>query len=123
MLGKLTLDFGKFYTTAGAEVIQANKNWLYSRSFLFNNIPLVHTGARANLKVNDMLSLQASLVNGWNDDPDFNAWKTVGFSATITPAPIATIVATTYIGKEAPQGDRDRRRPVTCASWPTSSRR
>ena len=55
----LTLDFGKFYTTAGAEVIEANKNWLYSRSILFNVIPLVHTGARANLKVSDMLSLQA----------------------------------------------------------------
>ena len=33
----LTLDFGKFYTTAGAEVIEANKNWLYSRSILFNS--------------------------------------------------------------------------------------
>jgi hypothetical protein len=105
LLGKLTLDFGKFYTTAGAEVLPANKNWLYSRSILFNNIPVLHTGARANLKVNDMVSLQASLVNGWNDDPDFNAHKTVGLSATITPAPIATIVATTYIGKEAPQVD------------------
>jgi hypothetical protein len=103
LLPQLTFDFGKFYTTAGAEVIQANKNWMYSRSILFFNIPLVHTGARANFKVNDMLSLQASLVNGWNDDPDVNAWKTVGLSATITPAPIATIVATTYIGKEQPQ--------------------
>ena len=81
VLPQLTLDFGKFYTTAGAEVIPANKNWLYSRSILFN-IPLLHTGARANFKVNDMLSLQASLVNGWNDDPDVNAWKTVGLSAT-----------------------------------------
>ena len=87
VLGKLTLDFGKFYTTAGAEVLPANKNWLYSRSILFNNIPLLHTGARANFKVNDMLSLQASVVNGWNDDPDFNAHKTFGLSATITAGP------------------------------------
>ena len=99
----LTLDFGKFYTTAGAEVIPANKNWLYSRSLLFNAIPLLHTGARANIKVNDMLTLQASVVNGWNDDPDVNAWKTFGASATITPNKMASIVATTYIGKEGPQ--------------------
>jgi hypothetical protein len=104
VLPQLTLDFGKFYTTAGAEVVPANKNWLYSRSFLFFNIPLLHTGARANIKVNDMVTLQASLVNGWNDDPDVNAWKTVGLSATITASPMATITATTYIGKEAPQG-------------------
>ena len=99
----LTFDFGKFYTTAGAEVIPANKNWLYSRSLLFNAIPLLHTGARVNLKVNDMVSLQGSVVNGWNDDPDVNAWKTFGASASITPNKMATIVATTYIGKEGPQ--------------------
>jgi hypothetical protein len=100
----LTFDFGKFYTTAGAEVLPANKNWLYSRSLLFNAIPVLHTGARANLKVNDMLSLQASLVNGWNDDPDVNAWKTVGLSATVTASPMVTLVGTTYIGKEGAQG-------------------
>jgi hypothetical protein len=96
------LDFGKFYTTAGAEVIEANKNWLYSRSILFNVIPLVHTGARANLKVSDQLSLQLSLVNGWNNDPDTNAWKTVGLTPP-SPSARISIIPTVYIGKEAPQ--------------------
>jgi hypothetical protein len=98
--GNLTLDFGKFTTTAGAEVIEANKNWLYSRSLLFNAIPLLHTGMRGNLKINDQVTVQASVVNGWNNDPDFNAWKTIGLSATITPSSAASIVATTYFGKE-----------------------
>ena len=83
----LTLDFGKFYTTAGAEVIQANKNWLYSRSLAVLQHPAAPHGRARHLKVNDMLSLQASLVNGWNDDPDVNAWKTFGLSATITRQP------------------------------------
>jgi hypothetical protein len=99
-LPSFTLDFGKFTTTAGAEVIEANKNWLYSRSLLFNAIPLLHTGVRANLKVNDNLTLQASLVNGWNNDPDLNAWKTGGLSAAITVNPMLSIIATTYFGKE-----------------------
>ncbi len=98
--GNLTLDFGKFVTTAGAEVIEANKNWLYSRSFLFNSIPFLHTGARANLKVSDQLTLQASLVNGWNNDPDNNAWKTVGLNASITVNPMFAIIPTVYLGKE-----------------------
>jgi hypothetical protein len=98
--GNLTLDFGKFVTTAGAEVIEANKNWLYSRSLLFNIIPLLHTGVRANLKVNDMLTLQGSVVNGWNNDPDLNAWKTIGLSASITASPALSVIATTYFGKE-----------------------
>jgi hypothetical protein len=112
-LPSFTLDFGKFTTTAGAEVIEANKNWLYSRSLLFNAIPLLHTGARANLKVNDNLTLQASLVNGWNNDPDLNAWKTGGISASITVNPMLSIVATTYFGKEGqPQA------PGTAAATP-----
>jgi len=104
VLPQLTLDFGKFYTTAGAEVVPANKNWMYSRSYLFFNIPLLHTGARANFKVSDQLTLQASLVNGWNDDPDVNAWKTVGLSASFTASPMVAVTATTYIGKELAQG-------------------
>jgi Putative beta-barrel porin-2, OmpL-like. bbp2 len=99
--GNLTLDFGKFTTTAGAEVIEANKNWLYSRSLLFNAIPLLHTGVRANLKINDMVTVQGSVVNGWNNDPDLNAWKTIGLSASITASPMVSIIATTYFGKEA----------------------
>jgi hypothetical protein len=97
----LTLDFGKFTTTAGAEVIEANKNWLYSRSLLFNAIPLLHTGVRANLKINDQLTVQASVVNGWNNDPDLNAWKTIGLSASVTVNPMLSLIGTVYFGKEA----------------------
>ena len=40
------LDFGKFVTSAGAEVIEAMSNWNYSRSLLFvNAIPYWHFGA------------------------------------------------------------------------------
>jgi hypothetical protein len=103
--GNFSLDFGKFVTTAGAEVIEANKNWLYSRSLLFNIIPFVHVGARANLKVSDQLTLQASVVNNWGGvgEPDNNAWKTAGVSATVTISPLVTVIATGYFGKEATQ--------------------
>jgi hypothetical protein len=102
--GQLTLDFGKFVTTAGAEVIESNKNWMYSRSLLFFGIPLLHTGVRANFKASDMLTLQASVVNGWNNDPDNNGDKTFGLNATITASPMLTVYATTYFGKEGPVG-------------------
>jgi hypothetical protein len=101
--GGLSLDFGKFVTTAGAEVIEANKNWLYSRSFLFNAIPLLHTGVRANFKASDKLTLQASLVNGWNNDPDNDSWKTIGLNASITASPMVTVIPTVYFGKEGNQ--------------------
>jgi hypothetical protein len=106
----LTIDLGKFDTTAGAEVIQANKNWLYSRSFLFNAIPLVHTGLRVGYKINDMVSVQGSVVNGWNGqgfEVDSNPNKTFGANATITLPMGVGIIPTIYVGKE--DGSTDTR--------------
>jgi hypothetical protein len=101
--GGFTLDFGKFVTTAGAEVIEANKNWNYSRSILFFNIPLLHTGVRGTFKVNDMISLQASIVNGWNGqgfETDVTGDKTFGASIAANLPTGTSIIGTTYIGKE-----------------------
>jgi hypothetical protein len=44
----ISIDAGKFVTSASAEVIESNKNWLYSRSLLFTGVPLLHTGLRIN---------------------------------------------------------------------------
>jgi len=98
----LSLDAGRFVTTASAEVIEANKNWLYSRSMLFYGVPLLHTGLRLNITASPSLKLQASLVNGWNNDPDNNVGKTFGASATFAPPESGlSATLTTYIGKEA----------------------
>jgi hypothetical protein len=106
----LTIDLGKFATTAGAEVIEANKNWLYSRSFLFNAIPFVHTGLRVGYKVNDMVSLQGSVVNGWNGqgfEIDGNSAKTFGASVALTLPSGVGVIPTVYVGKE--NGSTDTR--------------
>jgi hypothetical protein len=95
----VTLDAGKFVTHAGAEVIETNKNWLYSRSLLFFGIPLVHTGVRLNLTLSPALKAMVSVVNGWNNDPDDNAGKTIGANLTYAANGI-TASGTTYIGKE-----------------------
>ena len=45
---KLQLDVGKFVTPIGAEVIESQDNWNYSRSVLFGYaIPFYHVGVRA----------------------------------------------------------------------------
>ena len=102
-VANLTLDFGKFVTTAGSEVIEANKNWLYSRSILFFNIPLLHTGVRATYKVSDALTLQGSVINGWNGtgtSVDLDKNKTFGVSLNFTVPGVGTnIIATGYFGK------------------------
>jgi hypothetical protein len=101
----LSVDAGRFVTSASAEVIESNKNWLYSRSMLFYGVPLLHTGLRANVTVNPSLKLQASLVNGWNNDPDNNIGKTFGANATFAPPDSGLNASiTTYIGKEVMAG-------------------
>lgn len=106
----LTIDAGKFVTSASAEVIESNKNWLYSRSMLFTGVPLLHTGIRINGIVNPALTLSLQVINGWNNDPDVNSDKTYGFNATyVPPNEGLTASFTTYIGKEGgPDGTKTR---------------
>jgi len=62
------LDFGKFVTSAGAEVIEAKDNWNYSRSLLFvNAIPYWHFGVRTSMPVTKTETIGFQLVSGWND--------------------------------------------------------
>jgi len=82
----LQVDFGKFVTPAGAEVIETKDNWNYSRSLLFNfAIPFFHYGMRAKYSFNDKYSLTGYFVNGWNDIVANNTGKTYGMSFAWNP--------------------------------------
>ena len=80
----LQFDFGKFVTSAGAEVIESNGNWNYSRSLLFSwAIPYYHFGAAPD-------GNQGSLYR-WLPDcqrmeqrQDNNSGKTLGFVGNFT---------------------------------------
>ena len=102
----ISIDAGRFVTSASAEVIESNKNWLYSRSLLFFGVPLLHTGLRINGALLGTIAapelvVSLQLVNGWNNDPDNNSDKTFGLNLTYTPLNQGlTAAATTYIGKE-----------------------
>jgi hypothetical protein len=86
-IGKgLQVDFGKFVTPAGAEVIESKDNWNYSRGLLFDfAIPFFHYGMRAKYAFNDKVSLTGYLVNGWNNVVENNTGKTYGMSLAWNP--------------------------------------
>lgn len=82
------LDFGKFITHIGAEVIEGYDGWNnnFSRSFLFGlTIPFTHTGVRASYTINDMFSVMAMIANGWDNTEDNNDGKTFGVQIGVTP--------------------------------------
>src|SRR5258708_3820838 len=76
------MDFGKFVTSAGAEVIESHSNWNYSRSLLFAwAIPYYHFGLRAT-ETKGHFTGGFQVVNGWNNVEDNNSGKTLGFVGT-----------------------------------------
>ena len=81
------LDFGKFVTSAGAEVIETKDNWNYSRSLLFAwAIPYFHFGARTSIPVSKTETIGVQVVNGWNNVTKTNGGATVGLtSAFVKP--------------------------------------
>jgi len=82
----LTFDFGKFVTSAGAEVIETHANFNYSRSLLFAwAIPYYHFGARVSKPFGNWTA-GVQVLNGWNNVQDNNSGKTLGLtSAYVTP--------------------------------------
>jgi hypothetical protein len=77
------IDFGKFVTSAGAEVIEAKDNWNYSRSLLFAwAIPYFHFGARTSVPLSKSETVGFQLVNGWNNVSKSNG----GISGVFTSA-------------------------------------
>src|SRR5438477_310887 len=77
----LEIDAGEFVTSAGAEVIESNQNWNYSRSLLFAwAIPYYHFGIRTSFPVGPHFTGGVQVVQGWNNVYDNNSGKTVGLT-------------------------------------------
>ena len=102
----LQIDFGKYVTSAGAEVIETHSNWNYSRSLLFAwAIPYYHMGLRASMPAGKHFTAGFQLVNGWNNVEDNNSGKTVGLSGAVTAGPV-TWSNNYYAGPEKPDTNR-----------------
>ncbi len=95
------MDFGKFVTSAGAEVIESHANWNYSRSLLFSwAIPYYHMGFRMT-ETKGHFTGGFQLVNGWNNVEDNNSGKTLGFVGNFTSSKVSWM-NNYYTGPENP---------------------
>lgn len=96
-------DFGKFYTSAGAEPTETHLNWNYSRALLYANGPYYHFGARVSKPITSYWTGGVQLVNGWNNVEDNNSGKTVGLTSALTGKKIS-LLNNYYGGPEKSQG-------------------
>src|SRR5882757_3033183 len=98
--GNLTVMAGKFVTLAGAEVINPTLNTNFSRSLLFFEQPLTHTGVRAAYAATDAITLSAGVNNGWNLTSIDYGSKTGELGVAFTPASkVFALTAQAYFGK------------------------
>jgi hypothetical protein len=106
----LKVQFGKFVTYHGAEVIEARDNFNYSRSFLFNYaIPFTHTGFLVGYTFSSALTANLYAVNGWDVFNDNNKGKTFGTSFVVTPIePLTMNLGLMYGPEQSDNSSHDR---------------
>jgi len=99
--GPVTVIAGKYWTLAGAEVTPVTGNTNYSRSLLFTYEPAYHTGVRATIAANDMLTFYVGVNNGWNYDKNASgSAKTAELGVGFTPIKAVSLGAYFYTGKD-----------------------
>jgi hypothetical protein len=109
LTGKVQWDAGKFVTPMGAELLESQSNWNYTRSILFGYaVPLYHLGVRASWTVDPRLTVTGMVVNGWNNASETNGEKTVHASLTLKPSSSLTWIANYMVGREAPEPAAER---------------
>jgi len=106
----LSVDFGKFVTPHGAEVIETRDNYNYSRGLLFSlAIPYYHAGLRASYPATETVTLTGYLVNGWNNVRENNSGKTVGGSIAYKPSDRFSFTQSYMVGPEQQDNNDDFR--------------
>jgi hypothetical protein len=101
----ITVDFGKFVTMMGYEVIGPASNDNYSNSLLFTYaIPFYHTGLRVTYPFTPKLTGQLHIVNGWNDVEDDNGGKSIGVQLAFNPSAKMSFILNWMGGDEGANG-------------------
>ncbi len=98
----LTVDFGKWSSSLGAEGNYTQFQINYSRSYWFDYLPFYHMGVRANYKVNDKLAINYWIVNGTNQTEPTNGFKDELFGLVVTPNKNITWTINYYFGQDHP---------------------
>ncbi len=94
VLGRdVAIDFGKFVSPFGLEVIESANDDQFSRGFVFQYaLPFYHTGFRFAAPVNSKVNFVGGIVNGWNNTADDNTGKSAFAQFTYTASPKFTAI-------------------------------
>jgi len=98
---RFTVDFGRWVTPIGAEVVETKDNWNYSRGLLFTFAkPFTAFGARGTYVAGENATLTGYVVNGWDNVRENNTAKSVGVVGVFKPASKVVLTTNALFGKE-----------------------
>jgi hypothetical protein len=122
----LRIDFGKFITPHGYEVIEGydGYNDNATRSFLFGYaIPFTHTGLRLTYSASRQFSASVMAMNGWDVVKDNNRAKSACAQLLLAPVNDLTLSLAYIGGAERDNNDSDLRHLFDLvAIWKPSDR-
>ena len=98
----LTVDFGKWASSLGAESNYSQFQMNYSRAYWFDFLPFYHMGVRAQYAVNKKLTLNYWIVNGTNQVEPTNGFKDELFGFVLAPTKNVSWTVNYYLGQENP---------------------
>ena len=98
----LTVDFGKWASSLGAEGNYTQFQMNYSRAYWFYFLPFYHMGIRAQYAINKKLALNYWIVNGTNQVEPTNGFKDEMFGFVLTPTKNVSWTVNYYFGQENP---------------------
>ena len=95
----LTLDVGQFDTIYGAEVADSWQNLNYTRGALYYLMqPFYHTGLRVGYEASETVGLTFLVVNGTNNQVDFNQSPHLGAQLSLAPSDAFSTALGYYTG-------------------------
>ena len=101
--GPWTVIAGKFSTLAGAEVYAPTGNTNVTRSILYTEEPVTHTGVRATYAASSMFSVILGVNNGWfngGGETSLGSDKTIEAGLSFTPNKTWSWTLQNYYGRE-----------------------
>ncbi len=105
--------FGKFNAPIGFELLDPVDMYQYSHSLVFDyGLPTNLTGVMGSYVFSEVFDAKAYVVNGWDNNTDNNAGKTVGGRLGITPAKGVNVGLSAISGTMETAGNTSDRRTV-----------
>ncbi len=103
---QLSIDFGKYVTHMGYEVIGTVNNLNYSNSFLFGYaIPFEASGFKATYTFNNQYNVMVDLMNtGWQPEGTIGIQRCIGFQLNDNPSSVFGFTINGMGGDDVPNG-------------------